>query len=96
MTSLTNFSTTFSTPMTSTLTATKPQTSLSLTDEQRAHISELIVERYLDNMDSRDLEDFFRDIQRSYYKEYDDEELTNELADLFDEEEFNEAVNFGL
>lgn len=75
-------------------TPTKSQTFLSLTDEQRAHIAELVAERYLDSMDGRDLERFFRDIQLEYLKEYTDDELLDALEDVTNEEEFDEAINY--
>ena len=75
-------------------TPMKSQTSLSLTDEQRAHIAELVAERYLDSMDGRDLERFFRDIQLEYLKEYTDCELLDALEDVTNEEEFDEAINY--
>jgi hypothetical protein len=67
--------------------------SLSLTDEQRECISDLIATRYLDNMDSRDLERFFFDAQMEYLKEYTDDELLGALEDVTDEDEFDAAVN---
>ena len=69
-------------------------TSLSLTDEQRAHIAELVAERYLDSMDNRDLERFFFGVQMEYLKEYTDDELVGALEDVTDEGEFDEAINF--
>ncbi len=74
-------------------TPMKSQTSLSLTDEQRAHIAELVAERYLDSMDGRDLERFFLDIQLDYLKEYTDAELVDALEDVTDEDEFDAAIN---
>ena len=74
-------------------TPTKFPISLSLTDEQREYISDLIATRYLDHMDSRDLERFFFDVQMDYLKEYTDDELVNALEDVTDEEEFDEAIN---
>jgi glycine cleavage system regulatory protein len=65
-----------------------------LTDEQRAHIAELVAERYLDNMDGRDLERFFLDIQLDYLKEYTDAELVDALEDVTDEDEFDAAINY--
>ena len=75
-------------------TPTKFPISLSLTDEQREYISDLIATRYLDQMDSRDLERFFFDVQMDYLKEYTDDELVNALEDVTDEEEFDSAVNY--
>ena len=75
-------------------TPMKSQTSLSLTDEQRAHIAELVAQRYLDSMDGRDLERFFLDIQLDYLKEYTDAELVDALEDVTDEDEFDAAINY--
>ena len=69
-------------------------TSLSLTDEQREYISDLIATRYLDQMDSRDLERFFFDEQMRYLNEYNDDELLGALEDVTDEDEFDAAVNY--
>ena len=77
----------------STPTLTKSPISLTLTDEQREYISDLIATRYLDNMDNRDLERFFFDVQMEYLKEYTDAELVNALEDVTDEDEFDEAIN---
>jgi hypothetical protein len=74
-------------------TPTKSPISLSLTDEQREYISDLIATRYLDNMDNRDLERFFFDVQMEYLKEYTDAELVDALEDVTDEEEFDAAIN---
>lgn len=67
-------------------------TSPSLTNEQRDSLAEHIALRYLDQMDGRDLERFFIDVQLEYMREYTDTELIGELEDLMDAEEFNEAV----
>ena len=74
-------------------TPTKSPISLSLTDEQREYISDLIATRYLDSMDNRDLERFFFDAQMEYLKEYTDAELVDALEDVTDEDEFDAAVN---
>lgn len=74
-------------------TPTKPPTSLSLTDDQREYISDLIATRYLDGMDNRDLERYFFDAQIEYLKEYTDNELLDALEDVTDEEEFDSAIN---
>jgi hypothetical protein len=73
---------------------TKSPISLSLTDDQREYISDLIATRYLDQMDSRDLERFFFDVQMEYLKEYTDDELLGALEDVTDEDEFDAAVNY--
>ena len=69
-------------------------TSLSLTDDQREYISDLIATRYLDSMDNRDLERFFFDEQMRYLNEYNDDELLGALEDVTDEDEFDAAVNY--
>jgi hypothetical protein len=74
-------------------TPTKSPISLSLTDEQREYISDLIATRYLDQMDNRDLERFFFDVQMEYLKEYTDAELVDALEDVTDEDEFDAAIN---
>ena len=74
-------------------TPTKSPISLSLTNDQREYISDLIATRYLDSMDNRDLERFFFDAQMEYLKEYTDAELVDALEDVTDEDEFDAAVN---
>jgi hypothetical protein len=74
-------------------TPTKSPISQSLTDEQRAHIAELVAQRYLDHMDGRDLERFFLDIQLDYLTEYTDAELVDALEDVTNEDEFDAAIN---
>ena len=73
---------------------TKSPISLSLTDEQREYISDLIATRYLDQMDGRDLERFFFDEQMRYLNEYNDDELLGALEDVTDEDEFDAAINY--
>ena len=75
-------------------TPTKSPISLSLTNDQREYISDLIATRYLDSMDNRDLERFFFDAQMEYLKEYTDAELVDALEDVTDEDEFDAAVNY--
>ena len=75
-------------------TPTKSPISLSLTNDQREYISDLIATRYLDSMDNRDLERFFFDVQMEYLKEYTDAELVDALEDVTDEDEFDAAVNY--
>jgi hypothetical protein len=53
----------------------------------------LIATRYLDQMDGRDLERFFFDVQMEYLKEYTDAELVDALEDVTDEDEFDAAIN---
>jgi hypothetical protein len=65
----------------------------SLTDDQREYISDLVATRYLDQMDGRDLERFFFDVQMEYLKDYTDAELVNALEDVTDEDEFDAAIN---
>lgn len=74
-------------------TPTKSPIRLSLTDDQREYISDLISTRYLDGMDNRDLERFFFDAQVEYLKEYTDNELLDALEDVTDEDEFDAAIN---
>lgn len=74
-------------------TPKKPPTSLSLTGEQREYISDLIATRYLNGMDSRDLERFFFDAQIEYLEEYTDNHLLDALEDVTDEDEFDAAIN---
>ena len=69
-------------------------TSLSLTDDQRDYIADLIATRYLDQMDGRDLERFFFDEQMRYLNEYNDDELLGALEDVTDEDEFDAAINY--
>lgn len=73
-------------------TPTKPQTLAVLTDSQRSRVVELIAERWLDGMDFRDLEQFFRDTQVEYLKEWMDSELLEEVGDFADEDELNELL----
>lgn len=74
-------------------TPTKPPTSLSLTNEQRDYISDLIATRYLDGMDFRSLERYFFDAQMEYLQGYTDNELLDALEDVTNEEEFDSAIN---
>lgn len=53
---------------------------------------EFIADRYLDNMDSRDLERFFLDEQLNYLKEFNDEELITELEDITHDDEYEEII----
>ena len=69
-------------------------TSVSLTDDQRDYIADLIATRYLDQMDNSDLERFFFDEQMRYLNEYNDDELLGALEDVTDEDEFDAAVNY--
>ena len=79
--------------MTSLPIPTKSPIRLSLTNDQREYISDLIATRYLDGMDNRDLERYFFDAQVEYLKEYTDKELLDALEDVTDEEEFDSAIN---
>jgi hypothetical protein len=49
----------------------------------------LITERYLDQMNGRDLERFFLDVQGDYLSEYTDSELLREVDDVLEEEEYS-------
>jgi hypothetical protein len=77
--------------MTSLATVTKSPT-LELSTEQRDRLVDLIADRYLDNMDVDDLARFFRDVQREYLGEYDDEELVGALEDVTHEDEYEEIM----
>ena len=77
--------------MTSLATVTKSPT-LELSTEQRDRLVDLIAERYLENMDVDDLARFFRDVQREYLGEYDDEELVGALEDATHEDEYEEIM----
>ena len=74
-------------------TPTKSPTSQPLTDEQRAGLVELLVERYLDNMDLRDLEIFFADVTASSLEGYTDAELLGEVEDNFYDDEYEKIIN---
>jgi len=79
--------------MTSPATVTKSPTLPTLTEEQRARLTDFIANRYLDNMDGRDLEHFFYDIQMQYLGDYTDEELLGALEDVTNEDEYEEVLN---
>jgi hypothetical protein len=70
---------------------TKPV--VSLTDEQREYLVDLVASRYLDGMDVSDLERFFFDAQSECLAEYTDAELLGAVEDMTDEEEFTEVLN---
>jgi hypothetical protein len=72
---------------------TELPTSQSLTVEQRDRLIDLVATRYLDSMDSRDLERFFFDVQTEYLKEYTDQELLEAVEDVTVEDEYNEVIN---
>ena len=78
--------------MTSLATVTKPPT-LELSTEQRDRLVDLIAERYLENMDVRDLERFFIDVQTEYLSGYTDGELLSEVEDVTDDFEYEEIIN---
>jgi hypothetical protein len=61
--------------------------------EQRERLIELIVERYLEHLDIRDLERFFLDVQTEYLTSYDDGELLSEVEDVTSEDEYEELIN---
>jgi len=73
-------------------TPTKSQT-LELSIEQRERLIDLVAERYLENMDVRDLERFFLDVQTEYLSGYTDEELLSEIDDVTTEDEYEGIVN---
>jgi hypothetical protein len=78
--------------MTSLATVTKSPT-LELSTEQRERLVDLIAERYLENMDVRDLERFFLDVQTEYLSGYTDGELLSEVEDVTDDFEYEEIIN---
>ena len=78
--------------MTSPTTVTKPLTS-ALSTEQRDRLIELVADRYLDQMDLRDLETFFLETQAQYLEEYTDQELLAEVEDLTSDFEYEEIIN---
>ncbi len=78
--------------MTSLKTPTKSQT-LELSTEQRERLIDLVAERYLENMDVRDLERFFLDVQTEYLSGYTDEELLSEVDDVTADFEYEEIIN---
>jgi hypothetical protein len=71
---------------------TKSRT-LELSIEQRDRLIELVAERYLDQMDLRDLETFFLETQAQYLTDYTDQELLAEVEDLTSEDEYEELIN---
>jgi len=71
---------------------TQSLTSQPLTEAQRENLIELITERYLDQMNGRDLERFFLDVQGEYLSGYTDSELLGEVDDVLDAEEYSAVV----
>jgi len=65
----------------------------SLTPEKRSALVEWLIERYLDGMTTRDLAQFFIDIQLDYIGSYTDEELIGEIEDMSTQEEYTELLN---
>ena len=86
------YSQTSLTPMTSLATVTKSPTLASLNPDQRFRLIEFIADRYLDNMDVDGLARFFREVQREYLDEYNDEELVGALEDVTHEDEYEEIM----
>jgi len=78
--------------MTSQATLTKSPTLETLTDDQRVRLIEFIADRYLENIDGRDLAQFFFDSQCEYLKEYSDDELRGALEDITYETEYDEII----
>ena len=76
----------------STPTLTKSLTLVSLNPDQRYQLIEFIADRYLDNMDVDDLARFFREVQREYLEEYNDEEIIGALEDVTHEDEYEEIM----
>lgn len=64
------------------------QTSQSLTEEQRERASELLANRWTDNMSLKDLERFFYESQMEYLESYSDSELIGELEDTLGIDEY--------
>lgn len=93
MPSSTIFSPISLTMMTSQATVTKSLTLGSLTEAQRERAIELIAERQVDNMSTKDLIQFATDVITCYYNDSDDIDLINDLEDYTTEEEFAEFVN---
>jgi hypothetical protein len=73
-------------------TLTKSPT-LELSIEQRERLIELVADRYLDQMDLRDLETFFLETQAQYLEDYSDQELLSEVEDLTSDFEYEEIIN---
>lgn len=78
--------------MTSPKTLTKSPT-LGLSIEQRERLIELAAERYLQQMDLRDLETFFLETQIEFLQDYADSELLETIEDLTSDFEYEEIVN---
>ena len=66
---------------------------LELSIEQRERLIELVADRYLDQMDLRDLETFFLETQTQYLEDYSDQELLSEVEDLTSDFEYEEIIN---
>ena len=77
--------------MTFQTTVTKSPT-LELSDDQRNQLIDLIAERYLENMDSRDLVKFFLDNQRECLNEYSDKELLGAAEDVTYCDEYEDII----
>jgi len=73
-------------------TPTKSPTLAALNPDQRFRLIEFIADRYLDNMDVDDLARFFREVQREYLDEYNDDELVGALEDVTHEDEYEEIM----
>jgi hypothetical protein len=78
--------------MKSTVTLIKSPT-FPFSTEQRERLIDLVAERYLENMDVRDLERFFLDVQTEYLTNYDDGELLSEVEDVTNEDEYDEVLS---
>jgi hypothetical protein len=74
-------------------TPAKPVTTQSLTPGKREALVELLAQRWLDQMDLRDLETFFLNTQADYLNDYTDAELIAEVEDNTSDEEFEELIN---
>ena len=78
--------------MTSPKTLTK-STTLGLSIEQRERLIELAAERYLEQMDLRDLETFFVETQIEFLQDYADAELLETIEDLTSDFEYEELIS---
>ncbi len=74
-------------------TPTISVTTQSLTPQKREALVELLAQRWLDQMDPRDLETFFLNTQADYLNDYTDAELIAEVEDNTSDEEFEEIIN---
>ena len=62
-----------------------PKNKYDLTPEQIDDLREVYVERYVDNMDNKDLYNYVFDDMTEYVKELSDNEFLNRAEDYWDE-----------